>query len=717
MTNADLAMLEQKIEDLFPAEQTVHAISIKDYLTWASVQGKEFPIQLSMPPIQRGFVWKPKQIQDLWDSLLRGMPIGSILLNQYNVGEKVANLATEKRKVQSSATRGYHLMDGQQRTLSMLLGFMSGAQSGRRLWIDLGEDGKNGCAFQLRVTTESQPFGFTPDGTRLSIHDKRAAREIFDEAHSVKKSSKQLFEEAVRPYKANKNSQFLFELDTLWNEVEKREDVFLAHIKGDYSKFTEADLKRIEKFRQGLVNVKNQWLALIKIPDSHIQTNAELEDPSHDYLTMLFDRISSGGTRLSPSDLLFSMIKQSWPEAHNLVSDIHEEVGSMMQPTDIVMTAYRLASLRAGITDDPQPNARSFHKNLNVLLGSDSAKGELRNLIESDGLTNAFVALKGLLIHKNDHGLPEAIFPYLDVPLLQVLLFWIMKNPGLVQETNRDEIIRFVLFWLVCSDGAKSQFKASKMAIESMMKHDSAVFPAKMLYTALSKLTDEKYKVFCALTPPQASKVLKTNEFNYVGERARRLFNNHHLGERFANKRQLLIWFQREWLLKTCTENADFENFKPLAGGDDDNVPYHFDHLVPQSNWSYFTGQPKLLASVTMKKFTDGDYHRKSLGNSIGNYRLLSAAENRSRGDASLEKNILHGDEKIKIDCASYGQDDVLKAWGKASPEDESLKRTWDDDRVLAFQLAIESRTIALYNKMFEDAGFTVWRDIITDPS
>lgn len=50
---------------------------------------------VELPSIQRGFVWKPKQVEDLWDSLLRGYPVGSFLFSR--AGEKL------------------HLMDGQQR--------------------------------------------------------------------------------------------------------------------------------------------------------------------------------------------------------------------------------------------------------------------------------------------------------------------------------------------------------------------------------------------------------------------------------------------------------------------------------------------------------------------------------------------------------------------------------------------------------------------------
>ena len=58
--------------------------------------------QVELPSIQRGFVWKPKQVEDLWDSILRGYPIGSFLFSKS--GEKL------------------YLMDGQQRSTSIFLG-------------------------------------------------------------------------------------------------------------------------------------------------------------------------------------------------------------------------------------------------------------------------------------------------------------------------------------------------------------------------------------------------------------------------------------------------------------------------------------------------------------------------------------------------------------------------------------------------------------------
>ena len=38
--------------------------------------------KVELPPLQRSFVWKASQIESLWDSILRGFPIGSFLMSK-----------------------------------------------------------------------------------------------------------------------------------------------------------------------------------------------------------------------------------------------------------------------------------------------------------------------------------------------------------------------------------------------------------------------------------------------------------------------------------------------------------------------------------------------------------------------------------------------------------------------------------------------------------
>ena len=59
--------------------------------------------EVQLPVVQRGFVWKVSQIECLWDSIFRGYPIGAMMLSFD--GDK------------------YMLLDGQQRSTSVALGF------------------------------------------------------------------------------------------------------------------------------------------------------------------------------------------------------------------------------------------------------------------------------------------------------------------------------------------------------------------------------------------------------------------------------------------------------------------------------------------------------------------------------------------------------------------------------------------------------------------
>ena len=51
---------------------------------------------------------------------------------------------------------------------------------------------------------------------------------------------------------------------------------------------------------------------------------------------------------------------------------------------------------------------------------------------------------------------------------------------------------------------------------------------------------------------------------------------------------------------------------------------------------------------------------------------------------------------------------DEIKMWENASPKDGYL--SWDDERLLAFQYAVESRVLKLYQRLFFDLEFSVWQ-------
>ena len=89
---------------------------------------------MSIPVLQRGLVWSPKQIELFWDSIMRGIPVGSFVVCPNIEGQH--RISVEKSK--------YHLLDGQQRANAISLGFdtYNDPKNPKKsiLWLDITPD-------------------------------------------------------------------------------------------------------------------------------------------------------------------------------------------------------------------------------------------------------------------------------------------------------------------------------------------------------------------------------------------------------------------------------------------------------------------------------------------------------------------------------------------------------------------------------------------------
>ena len=162
--------------------QDVAAIAISEYVAWFLDQHSPNHNLIQLPPIQRNAVWNIAQVERLWDSMLRGFPIGSVLLANRAVGQSARPLTSNQQS--QATTEGYFLLDGQQRTRALLLGFQPTATS--RLWVDLDPRLRfdnpeyNDRQFMLRLLTGHQPWGMRShnDEEKLSESRKEEARQI-----------------------------------------------------------------------------------------------------------------------------------------------------------------------------------------------------------------------------------------------------------------------------------------------------------------------------------------------------------------------------------------------------------------------------------------------------------------------------------------------------------------------------------------------------------
>ena len=105
---------------------------------------------LVLPPVQRGKVWNAARTVALWDSIMRGFPIGALAVRKNSQNHHVLEL-----------------LDGQQRSTAISLAYASfpPTDSDRLtdsvLWIDLSDKKCSGeIIYPFYVTTASQPWGY-----------------------------------------------------------------------------------------------------------------------------------------------------------------------------------------------------------------------------------------------------------------------------------------------------------------------------------------------------------------------------------------------------------------------------------------------------------------------------------------------------------------------------------------------------------------------------
>jgi Protein of unknown function DUF262 len=153
--------------------------SLSKWLDYAS--GFDESVFVALPLIQRGSVWKPKQIIDLWNTLLRGMPLGSMMFSPMPAGIEVRKI--DKNTMEKTPSGAIGLIDGQQRTLAMLIAWKIGESMDRRIWVDFADKPSVEHLFRLHITTKNQPFGFqkASPNSKLSLSDRRKALTAFIE--------------------------------------------------------------------------------------------------------------------------------------------------------------------------------------------------------------------------------------------------------------------------------------------------------------------------------------------------------------------------------------------------------------------------------------------------------------------------------------------------------------------------------------------------------
>ncbi|MDP3062678.1 MAG: DUF262 domain-containing protein [Chloroflexota bacterium] len=263
---------------------------------------KDLNAKYFLPAIQREFVWSEDQIVHLFDSIMRGYPISSFLFWELTDENKenweVYKLVEQYRlglHNERAIVHGVHgltlVLDGQQRLTSLLIG-LRGTYTAR-----------------LKYKRWNDPGAWVTQSLYLNL-----LKDAKDGEESENATIRYGFKFADQ--KPNDG------LGECWYKVGQildfdSEDAFLDHVEELVESLPDSVTKGQERmYRQ---NLSRLYRAIWK--DDVIAFYVE-HDQSYDRVLDIFVRANEGGTKLSKSDLLLSMITSKW-EGVNAREEIH----------------------------------------------------------------------------------------------------------------------------------------------------------------------------------------------------------------------------------------------------------------------------------------------------------------------------------------------------------------------------------------------------------
>lgn len=749
----------------FETDEDIEIVRLEKWLDYAS--GYDPAVSVALPLIQRGSVWKPKQIIDLWDTLLRGMPLGSLMYGRMPVDMSAIGLV-DKNLIEKPKSGTIGLIDGQQRTLSMLIAWTkSGKQMDRRIWVDFADTPTDEHLFRLHVTTKNQPFGFQKSApfAKLSLGERNKARTVFEQRFNITEEPSQefLFDNST-PYlsnlpldlrvliefwKSHNNNRvaWIIEIERMLENIVQSKKDQANEQSETYTSKVEIWLaqakKKVPEFANALERFFKLQIPLLKVnPDFFEVNDDDAIDPP---LAILFKRIGTGGSDLTNEDYVYSVIKHRLPSAYKLVTELHRaeslNISRLLSATDLVMTAVRLiaAEHKPPMIDWESPTKLNFHSL--IKKGSHPEgflEGSFLKLIQDGGLDTAFSSLSALLEYKsvsNPNGLPPHAFPLLNRPLVQVLLRWIRTvqeskpvDLNAILSESRAEMLRFVMYWQLCVTDPK---KASEWAFEKL-KEFSITFPGAVIYQTLldkkvaipiiSPKNMLKFKGDVALSSylikSDPSKLRGSMRFEIQQTSDDKVRSAVSLYQRWWGTgnyvHPLLLWLQREYV-------AEFKS-SPVAGREED-TPYDYDHICPANHWGNWTGSQGTDRLIDFLAEKNNGGHWRT-GNSIGNVRVWHSSKNREDGDdapsVKLKLKDEFDDESVKIEllklsAISPSQIDGWKNCSREKLDGKDDRRSWNPARVQAFQDVVEQRAFALYISFYKSLNFSEWPEYQPD--
>ena len=227
--------------------------------------------ELGLPELQRPFIWKDTKVRDLFDSMMKGYPIGYLMIWECPFMEKKKTIGTGSKSYDAPKEV---IIDGQQR-LTSLYAVMKGAKV------------VNDKYEERKITISYSP-----------VHDR------FEVGFNWIKNSPEWIYNISDAFNAN---NYKFNKEFISRLKEYRESKGLE--------FTDSEEETVTDNINALIGLKDQKLAIF-----NIKAAAEEEDVSE-----IFVRVNSGGVTLKQNDFILTLLSLYWDEGRKQIEQFSKE--------------------------------------------------------------------------------------------------------------------------------------------------------------------------------------------------------------------------------------------------------------------------------------------------------------------------------------------------------------------------------------------------------
>ncbi len=349
------------------------SFSLREIASWTPgvCQEATTNIRASIPALQRGLVWSPQQNELLWDSILRGFPIGAIVVTKWS----------DKLKRTTEAADGsikYHLLDGQQRCNAIAMGFSDpfsakkaadGKKAESILWLDLNPAPERNSTrnYWVRATTTAHPWGYRKDdsATPLGAWNIRQALVPLgldsadpeyqrpspvglwpcEAAAAIPVPLAWLLQLPLDDEPAFRSKLELKAAEaTSFQWASKVREFCVKPEAAEIKSHIFKGIKRADAAR--LIALEASEELLKEVSEQEKTNGSDREDVSN--IEQLFQRLNRQGTKLDGEELAYSMIKACWPDLETPINEVSERR----------MPQARMVSLgvRAALAKDAKQN-------------------------------------------------------------------------------------------------------------------------------------------------------------------------------------------------------------------------------------------------------------------------------------------------------------------------------------------------------------------------